>query len=760
MSDPIDLAELPATEQADTSEPPIAELIPPAKPGPAWICPMCVGVGSERAGNCPKCGLALDRATLAGDEADRELSSLKWRFTLAIVLAIPLVAGSIVDGLADRNPLADALGYKLLLSLQAVLATPIALICGWPILGRAWRSLQTYRLNIYTLTGLSMGTAYLFSLVVVFYVLAEIPLISQVPRSFRELTPAVSGSIEVLAPSTSQTVSPFFDVAAIIVVLTLLGQILERLARRRNESAIRKLIRIAPKTARIVLPNGEEKELPLDEVRPGDTIVVKAGERIPVDGVVRDGSTTVDESLLSGEAMQVGKGPGMLVSAGTVNGTGTIAIEAWRIQGDTVLAHLISLVDRAYRTRVPLQRTVDRIAFRHLAFVVVVAAVTFVAWYRLAPGDSTTLAVVCAVGVLIVSCPVALGLAAPTATVVGMGRAARSGILFRDPAALERLSSVDTLLFDKTGTLTEGKMRFIDVKPALNLTQDDVLMAAAAVERGSNHPIGLAIVWETVRRQLTITRAEDVETVPGQGVRGNVDGRRVAVGTSQFLLRSGMMREMMASEGISQRMHGNVVAFVGRDDRCIGVIVMHDPVRATAKEAAESLKAAKVQLVLVTGDHSEPARSVADQVGIEEVIAETPPIEKYAVVQRLKNEGKVVAMCGDGTNDAPALAAADVGIAMGTGTDAAINIAGVTLLKPDLRAIALARLMSRATVRTIRQNLRLAFVYTLVAVPLAAGVLIPFGGGLMSPIWSTMGLAVSSLAIAVNSMRLGRARIL
>ena len=567
----------------------------------------------------------------------------------------------------------------------------------------------------------------------------------------------LSNAVEALAPAAGG-VRPFFDVAAVIVVLALLGQALEQRARSRAGVAIRALARLTPKTVRAVRPDGGDEERLLDHVRPGDRVRVRPGDVIPVDGVVCEGTSTVDEAILTGESAPAEKGPGANVTAGTVNRLGPLTVEAVRMPGDSILAHLIGLIDQARRGRAPLQRTADRVAAGLLPVVLLAAGVAFAAWAFGRPG-SVPAGVVAAVGVLVVSCPVALGLAAPTAVVVAMARAARAGILFRDGAALERLAAVDTVLFDKTGTLTEGRPRIVTVIPNVGETADDVLATAAAAERGSSQPVGLAIVWEAARRGLPIVRAEDVEAVPGRGVRARVAGTRVVVGQAALLVHSGVHRDLMTGEAAGQQMAGNAVVYVGRGNTCIGLVVVFDPIRANIQGTVDALRAAGMRLVLITGDHARSAQTVAAKVGIDEVLAETPPVEKYAVVQRLKNEGRVVAMCGDGTNDAPALAAADVGIALGTGTAAAIGVAGVALAGPDLRGVALARRLSGATVRTIHRNVAVAFTYTAVAVPLAGGILVPIGGGLISPIWQAMGMAICSLVVVANSLRLGSARI-
>jgi Cu+-exporting ATPase len=680
-----------------------------------------------------------------------------WRLGLGCALTGPLLALEVIEQFVGDAPISHTLGTAGYVTLQAALGTPVALVCGWPVLRRGWRSLRR-GISVATLIALSVFIGFLFSLVVVGYAWLDPSFLRLTAPTLENVPTGVANTVEALAPA-SAGIRPFFDVAAVIVVIALLGQLLEQQARARTDTAIRALVRLAPKTVRVVRPDGGDEERLLDHVLPGDLVRVGPGEVIPIDGVVREGTSNVDEAILTGETAPADKGTGSNVTAGTVNRLGPLTIEAVRLPGDSTLAHLIGLIDQARRAKAPLQRTADRIAAALLPIVLLAAITAFAAWTFGRP-QSIPAGVVAAVGVLVVACPVALGLAAPTAVVVAMGRAARAGILFRDGAALERLAAVDTVLFDKTGTLTEGRLKIVTVIPNVGETVDDVLATAAAAERGSSHPVGLAIVWEAARRGLPIVRAEDVEFVPGRGVRARVNGARIVVGQAALLVHSGVHRDLMTGEAAGQQMVGNAVIYVGRGNTCIGLVVVFDPIRANVNATIDALKAADLRLVVVTGDHERSARTVAAKAGIEDLLADTPPVEKYAVVQRLKNEGRVVAMCGDGTNDAPALAAADVGIALGTGTAAAIGVAGVALAGPDLRGVAFARQLSRATVRTIHRNLAVAFTYAVIAIPLAAGILVPLGGGLISPIWQAMGMAICSLLVVANSLRLGSARII
>jgi P-type Cu+ transporter len=688
---------------------------------------------------------------VAPDDADPSRSSVRWRLRLGAILTLVLVGVGAADAAVPGAPIRHALGRLGVLSVQAALCVPVVFICGWPILTRAWRSIRTRRIDVYTLVGLGITAAFVFSMVALLY---EALSLNVLPKSDQPVN-ALRPGVVAIAPYGDGAIEPFFEGSAVMVVLMLVGLALEHRARSRTGEAMDRLIRLSPATARVVRPDGTEDERPIGQVWPGDRVRVRPGERIPADGVVRDGNTNVDESVLTGEVQGAGKRPGSTVLAGTENGLGAIEIDVLRVNADTALAHVVALVDRAQRARVPLQRTADRIAAGLVVFGILAAAATYVAWAALRPAGWQAVAAVCAVGVLVAACPVALALAAPTAVVAGMGRAARDGILFRDGAALEQLAGVTAVLFDKTGTLTEGRMKLIAVEPNVGFREDEVIALAAAVERGSLHPIGLAIVWDAARRQVSIPEAGEVVEVPGKGVRGRVDGRLITVGRLGLLQENGVFQDHMLGQAQTERARGNSVVFVGCDTQCIGVIVMHDLVRPEAMEAVQELVAAGVRPTLVTGDDESTARAVAQDVGIEDVVADTPPTEKYAVVRRQKNEGKVVAMCGDGVNDAPALAAADVGVALGTGTEVAVSTAGIALTRPDLRKLVDARKLSRSTVRTIRQNLGVALVYTAVAVPIAGGVLFPLGGGLVSPVWQAAAIGVTSLLVIANSRRLG-----
>jgi Cu+-exporting ATPase len=690
----------------------------------------------------------------AADAPTPQLQSTRRLLWLALALSVPLVGMGAADAFFAGSPVRSALGNRPFLILQALLCTPVVLICAAPFYRRAWLSMRTRRLTLDTLIGLGVAATFIYSLVAVGYTLSGVSPLTKT-QEVGSLNPGVEVGVKAIAPDQHGQLDPFFESAAVIVLLALVGRMLELRAQERASAALRKLAPLAPTSARVRLPDGCEEERPAANVQPGDLVVVKANERVPVDGVIREGTTTIDESMLTGEAVRAGRGPGGTVLAGSENGLRTIVVEATRVGGETVIGQVIGLVARAQERRVPLLRTTDRIAAWYVPFVLLVACGTFAGWAILGPeGSALTYAAVCAVAVLVVSCPCAVGLAAPTPAVIGMRRAASLGVLFRDPAALERLASVDTVLFDKTGTLTEGKPKLVAVLPNIGVATNSVLSLAAAIERGSEHPIGLAIVWEAVRRGFEIAPAEDVQEVAGKGIRGTVGGRRVAVGRLGFLQESGVHREPMLSEARTHLERGNGVVFVGENDRCIGVIVMSDSLRPGAKEGVELLAAAGVKPVLLTGDHLQTATGAAKAVGMEDVVADALPAEKFAVVQKFKGEGHVVAMCGDGVNDAPALVAADVGIAIGKGAPAVVAASGMTLTDSDLRAIASARQLSAATVRTIRQNLVLAFAFGLVAIPVAAGALVPLGGGLINSVWGASAMSVGALVVLANSLRL------
>lgn len=733
-----------------------------------YVCPMCPEVEANTLAPCPKCGMTLEPAAgTLDDRPEPELIDMTRRMWVGVAFTVPLMAVALADVIVPDHPLSSLVGARTLLIVQAALALPVVFWCGWPLLARGWQSIRNRSINMFTLvtTGVLAATGY--SLAALAYNLFGVSPEAQVPQAGQAVADeGVKQALSLISTHHGGLVLPFFETAAGIVVLVLVGQVMELRARRRTGEAVRKLLTLTPPTARVVRADGGEDLLPLELVEPGEQVRVKPGERVPVDGTIVEGTSALDESALTGESVPVERTVGQSVVAGTQNGLGHLVVQVSKASADTVLAHVVHLVGKAQRSRVPLQRTVDRIARWFVPAVLAAALITVLVWLtvgyfrtdgdcnRLLTDNWMTYGLVCGVGVLIIACPCALGLATPFAVVVGVGRATKQGVLFRDAAAIERITRVTAVLFDKTGTLTTGKPKLVAVTPNIGEGADEVLALAAAVERGCEHPLGLAVVWEASHRNLTIQIATDVQAVPSKGVRGTVNGKRVAVGTRLFLHESGMHREMMISECAKHRINGQGVMMVGVGDRCVGLIVVQDPVRPTSAEAVKELRAVGLKLVVVSGDHPDTAKAVAHQMGIEDVVAETLPAEKYSVVRKLQNEGQTVAMAGDGVNDAPALAAADVGVAVGTGSDVAKTTAGVTLVSPDLRAIAAARRLGLATVHTIRQNLWLAFGYNVLAIPIAAGLLVPLGGGLISPVWAAAAMSLSSVSVIVNSLRL------
>jgi Cu+-exporting ATPase len=666
------------------------------------------------------------------DPSDAELRDMERRLLWSAVLTVPLFAGAMADMLPGR-PLADAVPGPILAWGQLLLATPVVLWGGAPFFARAWRSVVARALNMFTLIGLGTGAAYAYSLVAT---LAP----GLFPVSLRG-----HGAIPV-----------YFEAAAVIVTLVLLGQVLELRARRRTGEAIRSLLGLAPKTARRLRGDGSEEDVLLDAVAVGDRLRVRPGEKLPVDGVVLEGRSAVDESMLTGEPIPVEKGPGDRVTGATLNGTGGLVIRAERVGAETLLAQIVRMVSEAQRSRAPIQRLADRVAGWLVPAVVVVAAASFAAWLLAGPEPRLAHALVSAVSVLIIACPCALGLATPMSILVASGRGAAAGILFRDAEAIELLHRVDTLVVDKTGTLTEGRPRLVACVPAAPFDEATLLRLAAALERGSEHPLAAAIVHGAEERGVTLAAASGFGSRPGKGALGTVEHRRVAVGNAALLGELGVSTESLGPRAGALRAEGQTVVFVAVDGTLAGLLGVADPVKATTPEAIRQLHAEGVRIVMATGDHRASAEAVARRLGLDEVVAEVLPEQKVEVVRRLQAEGRVVAMAGDGVNDAPALASAEVGIAMGTGTDVAMESAGVTLVKGDLRGIARARRLSRATLRNVRQNLFFAFVYNALGVPIAAGVLYPFVHVLLSPMLAAGAMSASSVSVIANALRLRR----
>ena len=700
-----------------------------------YTCPMHPQIVRDQPGSCPICGMALEPRTVTVEAGPNpELADMSRRFWVGVVLSLPVFLIAMADMLPGQplHPYLAVLNW-----VQLALATPVVLWCGWPFFERAWASVLHVSPNMFTLIALGVGAAYLYSLAA-----------TVAPWAFPEGFRTMGGAVE-----------PYFDTAAVVTVLILLGQVLELRARSETSGAIRKLLGLAPKTARVVRPDGREEDVPVDRVQAGDVLRVRPGEKVPVDGTVTEGRSAVDESMISGEPIPVEKGPGDKVSAGTVNGTGSLLVRADRVGAGTLLAHIVRMVAEAQRSRAPVERLVNRVSGYFVPAVLGIAALAFVAWSLWGPPPALAHGLVNAVAVLIIACPCALGLATPLAIMVGTGKGAENGVLVKNAEVLEVFEKADTLVVDKTGTLTEGKPRLVRVDPAEGFTEHELLRLAAGLERGSEHPLAAAVVKGAEAEGLSLSPAQDFRSVTGKGVTGTVEGRAVALGNAALLADRGVYVGASHSRVEALRREGQTVLLVAVDGRLAGLLGVADPIRASTPEAVGALHEDGLRIIMVTGDSRTTAEAVAKRLGIDEVFAEVLPQDKMLVVQRLQQDGHVVAMAGDGINDAPALAQAQVGIAMGTGTDVAMESAGVTLIQGDLRGIVRARRLSRATMRNIRQNLFLAFVYNALAVPVAAGVLYPFFGLLITPIWASAAMSLSSLSVVGNSLRLRRVRL-
>jgi len=720
---------------------------PPRRPGGGktiYTCPMHPQIEQDAPGDCPICGMALEPKTVAvrgsEDEPDPELVDMTRRFWIGLALGLPVIA--LAMGPMIGLPVGDWLGVRASQWIQFALATPVVLWCGWPFFVRGWKSLVNRHLNMFTLIALGVAAAYAYS---AFAVVAP----GLFPDTFREERTGLIGV--------------YFEAAAMIVVLVLLGQVLELRARRKTGAALRELLSLAPPTARVVGDDGEEREVPLDEVRTGDRLRVRPGEKVPTDGRVIDGGGPVDESMVTGEPVPVRKEGGDAVIGGTVNGTGSLLIEAEQVGDDTVLSRIVALVADAQRSRAPIQRVADRAAGYFVPAVLAAAALAFVVWWAVGPEPAFAFALVNAVSVLIVACPCALGLATPMSVMVGVGRGAREGVLFKDAAALETLRSCDVLVVDKTGTLTEGKPKLTEVRTADDVAEDELLRLAAAVEDRSEHPLARAVVEGARDRGAIVPAAEAFESVTGGGVVATVEGRAVLIGTPALLSDRGVdLPAKLRDEANRLRGEGRTVFFVAvaaspqARPAAAGLLAVADPIKRTTAEAVRDLHDLGLRIVMLTGDHEATARAVAKELNIDEVEAGVSPQRKHDRVAGLKADGATVAMAGDGVNDAPALAAADVGIAMGTGTDVAIESAGVTLVKGDLRGIVRAVRLSRDVVRNVKQNLFFAFVYNALGVPIAAGMLYPLTGWLLSPMLAAAAMSLSSVSVIGNALRLRR----
>jgi Cu+-exporting ATPase len=701
-----------------------------------YTCPMHPEVVRSEPGACPICGMALEPREVTGEDANPELADMKRRFWIGVALTVPILAFMISE-LIPGDPLLHALGMRLSQWLQFALATPVVAWGGWPFFERAWLSVRNRSLNMFTLIGLGTGSAYLYSLFALLFPGA-------IPASFRTM----GGQIPV-----------YFEPAAVITTLVLLGQVLELRARSQTSSAIKALLGLAPKTARLVHEDGTETDVPVDRIKIGDAIRVRPGERVPVDGEVIEGKSSVDESMITGEPIPVEKSHGVKVTGGTVNGTGTFVFRAERVGADTMLSQIVRMVSEAQRTRAPIQRLADRVSGWFVPAVVLVAVATFIIWAAFGPEPKMAHALVNAVAVLIIACPCALGLATPMSIMVGTGRGAQTGVLIRNAEALETLERVDTLVVDKTGTLTEGKPRLASLNVTPGFDEALVLEAIASLERASEHPLAAAIVKGAEERGLNLSPVADFESVTGKGVTGQVNGRRVAAGNSRLMEALSIEAANLTPEAERLRSEGQTVMYVAVDGKAAGLVGVADPIKASSKEAIDLLHQSGVRITMLTGDNRSTAEAVARQIGIDNVQAEVLPDQKQETVRKLKAQGRRVAMAGDGVNDAPALAEADVGIAMGTGTDVAMESAGVTLISGDLRGVARARRLSQATMRNIRQNLFFAFVYNSIGVPIAAGILYPFFGLVLSPMIASAAMTFSSVSVITNALRLRQARL-
>jgi Cu+-exporting ATPase len=712
---------------------------PPVRPaaGTIYACPMHPQIRRNEPGSCPICGMALEPAGVPEAEGTNpELKEMSRRFIIAAVLAAPVF----VLEMGAHLGLLDVQRYVSMAAsqwIQCALATPIVLWCALPFFQRAWASVLHRSPNMFTLIALGVGAAYGFSLVATF-----------APGLFPAALHQHGGMIPV-----------YYEAAAVVTVLVLLGQMLELRARQKTGGAIRALLKLAPKTAQRLRADGTDEEVSLDQVRVGDRLRVRPGEAVPVDGSVTEGTSSVDESMVTGESMPVEKTVGAMIIGGTINGTGAMVMTAQKVGADTILSRIVHMVADAQRSRAPIQRVADSVAGWFVPAVMICAVLTFAAWMVWAPAPALGLAVVAAVSVLIIACPCALGLATPMSIMVGVGKGASAGVLIRNAGALERFEKVDTLVVDKTGTLTEGKPRVMCVVPAAGFDESTVLSFGASLEKSSEHPLAAAILDAATQRKLGLQQVAAFASITGKGVTGTIAGRRVLVGNAALLKDSGVAAADLEARADALRKNGATALFVAVDGMPAGIIAVADPIKESTRAALDSLRSEGLRIVMLTGDNRTTAQAVAAKLGITEVEADVLPDQKNAIVRRLRSEGRVVAMAGDGVNDAPALAEADVGIAMGSGTDVAMQSAGITLVKGDLVGIARGRALSRATMRNIRENLVLAFVYNVVGIPVAAGVLYPAFGILLSPIIAAAAMSLSSVSVIGNALRLRFSRV-
>ena len=702
----------------------------PAADGTIYTCPMHPEIRQVGPGNCPICGMALEPAEITADAGPNpELVDMTRRFWIGTALTLPVMAlelGGHVLGL--RHLVSPTTSV----AIQFLLATPVILWAGWPFFQRAWASFVNRNLNMFTLIAIGTGAAYLYSVVATF-------LPGVFPAGFR---------------GEGGTVAVYFEAGAVITVLVLLGQVLELRAREQTGGAIRALLNLAPKTARRITAAGADEEIPLGHVQVGDRLRVRPGDAVPVDGVVLEGRGAVDESMVTGESMPLAKTPGDKLIGGTVNGTGALVMQAEKVGAETMLARIVAMVAEAQRSRAPIQRMADLVSGYFVPVVIAIAVLAFIAWAIWGPAPALAYGLIAAVSVLIIACPCALGLATPMSIMTGVGKGASAGVLIKSAEALERMEKVTTLVVDKTGTLTEGKPRVVEIVPVDGVTEPELLALAASLERSSEHPLAAAIVAAARDGGASISEPQEFTSVTGQGVMGMVGGRRVALGNARMMAAQGVDIAALAARADEMRGGGATVLFVGIEGKPGGVIAIADPIKPSTAAALDQLRQDGIRIVMLTGDNATTAKAIAGKLGITDVQAEVMPQDKHRIVRDLRAKGEVVAMAGDGVNDAPALAEADVGIAMGTGTEVAMHSAGVTLVKGDLMGIVQARTLSRATMRNIRQNLVFAFGYNLLGIPLAAGVLYPWFGLLLSPMVASAAMALSSVSVITNALRL------
>ncbi|WP_193391545.1 copper-translocating P-type ATPase [Erythrobacter sp. SG61-1L] len=712
--------------------------VPAGYSGTVYTCPMHPQVRQTKPGSCPICGmgLELESATMAEEGPNPELVDFTRRFWIGAVLTLPLLVLTMGPFLG-LGGVRDIFGERNTLWIELALGTPVVLWCGWPFLVRGWNSFRTMNLNMFSLIGMGVMAAWAFSIVAV---LAP----GIFPDGFRD----AEGHVGV-----------YFEAAAVIVTLVLLGQVMELRAREGTGKAIRALLDLAAKTARVIREDGSEEEIPLEDVLVGDRVRVRPGDKVPVDGVVTDGRSSVDESMITGEPVPVEKVAGDPVTGATINGTGSLVIEATRVGADTMLSQIVEMVANAQRSRAPIQKYADKVSGWFVPVVIGIAILSFIGWAFWGPAPALSYALIAAVAVLIIACPCALGLATPMSIMTATGRGAQAGVLIKNAEALERFEKIDTLMVDKTGTLTEGKPRLVSVLPEPGHDEAEVLRLAATLERGSEHPLAEAIVAGAEERGVALGEATDFEAVTGKGVKGTVDGKSVALGNLKLVTDLGLEAAELTEKANSYRDQGETVMFVMLDGAVAGLVSVADPVKETTPDALKALHELGFRIIMATGDNERTARAVAARLGIDEIRADVLPEDKARIIQELQAEGRKVAMAGDGVNDAPALAQADVGIAMGTGADVAIESAGITLVKGNLDGIVRARRLARATMRNIRQNLFFALIYNAAGVPVAAGVLFPFFGILISPMFAAFAMSASSISVVTNSLRLRGAKI-